>query len=136
MTKKEPALCPFSKPIIGQWCQCEHARLSDRCAGKMLCRRKDELLPSCQALVELLKQNSRFVIGITDEGMELTHAQTMKIRCGGLQGMQRLLQPGSGEPPKVRDIIAVTEKNYESLENFPFSDIIPDIQVFTHRKKI
>lgn len=132
MTNK--VLCPFSKPIIGNWCQCEYANLEERCSGKMSCIRAADLLPVCQNLVSVLKKNSCFVLGISDSDIELTHAQLMKIRCGGLLGMRRVLKAGE-HLPDVVDIINQTELQFGSLTDFPFSEIMPDIKAFSHRVK-
>jgi len=127
-------ICPFSKPIIGGWCQCEHANLAERCSGKMGCKKGTENLQQCYQLVDLLKLKSRFVLGLDDQNRQLTHAQAMKIRCGGIRGMQRVL----GFDDSVADIPWVIERTkacYTSLSNFPFSDIMPDIKAFNHRLK-
>lgn len=127
-------ICPFSKPIIGGWCQCEHANLAERCSGKMGCKKGAENLQQCQQMVDLLKVKSRFVLGLGDEKTELTHAQLMKIRCGGMRGMQRVL--GFDDPvADIPWIIEQANRRYTSLAEFPFSEIMPDIKAFNHRKK-
>jgi len=57
-------LCPFSKPIIGNWCQCKLANLEERCAGKMICKQSDEHLATCHELVNIFKEKSRFVLAL------------------------------------------------------------------------
>ena len=129
------SLCPFSKPIIGNWCQCPYASLADRCSGKMFCTHAADFQESCDALVEILKEKSRFVLGLGRDNSELTHAQLMKIRCGGLLGMQRVLKMETGAPPAVREVLAAAESQYDDVSRFPFSDIVRDIKAFRHRKK-
>ena len=132
---KEGTLCPFSKPIVGRWCRCVHARVSDRCAGKMICTRTTEYRASCVALADLLRERSRFVLGSRNEDSELTHAQSMKIRCGGLLGMQRVLGLDTVVAPSVLEVIAAIRARYADLAGFPFNEIVKDIQAFSHRKK-
>lgn len=84
----------------------------------------------------MFKQHSRFVLGLASEDAPLTHAQSMRIRCGGLLGMQRLLQPTVADRPCVRDMIAGAEQRFGQLSAFPFNDIIRDISRFSHRKKL
>ena len=127
-------LCPFSKPIIGNWCQCQHANLAERCAGKMVCKQADKYLTECRSLVEIFKEKSRFVLGINQQQNELTHMQLMKIRCGGLRGMQRVLSNNSNIP-NVLDIMRISTEHYGSVNEFPFNEIIRDIKAFSHRKK-
>ena len=108
--------------------------MDERCAGKMTCLKADEYLPGCYDLVDIFKEKSRFVLGLSQHDEELTHMQLMKIRCGGLIGMQKLLQHNISEVPDVLDIMQQAKLAFGSLEEFPFSDIVREIKMFTHRK--
>lgn len=132
--KNSYEICPFSKPILGKWCHCPHAKLADRCSGKMSCTRLDDLQESCLELDEAFKENTRFILGVKSENVELTHAHLMKIRCGGLLGMQRVLNIDSNQPLNVRDVIDKTIEDYGNIENFPYNEIVQDIKNFKHRK--
>lgn len=127
-------LCPFSKSIIGKWCHCPHAKLADRCSGKMTCTRLDDLQETCFELDDAFKVNTRFILGIKSENDELTHAHLMKIRCGGLLGLQRVLNIESGRLVNVRDVIDKIIKDYSSIAGFPYNKIVQDIKDFKYRK--
>jgi len=131
----ETRLCPFSKPLIGQWCQCAYASLAERCSGKMVCSQSERYLDSCSRLVDLFRDNARFVLGLGEHENQLTHTQLMKIRCGGLRGMQRIMQLSTQAAPVVRDVIEAAEQQYGSIAAFPFNEIVQDIRVFSHRNK-
>jgi hypothetical protein len=128
-------LCPFSKPILGHWCQCRFAQLAERCSGKMTCTHPSGHQETCLHLTELLKKNARFSLSLSNTDDQISHAQAMKIKCGGLLGMQRILEPGTDAPPSVVDIIATARERYGSLEDFPFGEIIRDIAGFNHRSR-
>ena len=131
----DPLLCPFSKPIIGHWCACPHARLAERCSGKMACDNAADLRPDCIELVSLLRRHSRFVLGLAEDISPLSHAQSMKIRCGGLLGMQRVLQASAEKLPSVPELIAESRRRYGQLSAFPCNEIARDIREFSHRSK-
>lgn len=99
----------------------------------MTCLQADQYIASCYELVELFREKSRFVLGISHQDEELTHQQLMKIRCGGLLGMQRLLSE-TDTPPDVRQMIQLAEQAYGDVGEFPFSEIVRDIKAFSHRK--
>lgn len=126
-------LCPFSKPILGKWCQCSHARLAERCSGKMICSQAQEYRQSCMELDELLKTNSRFIFGQSSQQVELTHAQLMKIRCGGLTAMQKVLGLNSAKPLDILDLIQSTRQQFQDMTEFPYNEIVRDIKEFKHR---
>lgn len=132
--KTNPELCPFSKPILGKWCSCPHSKLADRCSGKMSCTRMDDLKQSCHELDRAFKTNMRFILGVINKDDELTHAQLMKIRCGGLEGMKRVLGIDTQQPVNIRDVIEQTRANYGEIESFVFNEIVQDIKKFKHRK--
>jgi len=128
-------LCPFSKPIIGGWCQCQHANMDERCAGKMTCLKADRYIAECYELVDLFREKSRFVLGLSTNENELTHMQLMKIRCGGLIGMQNILRKNSDQVPDVLVMMQLADERFGSVSAFPFNEIVRDIKMFTHRKK-
>ncbi|MDH5184149.1 MAG: hypothetical protein OEX12_09695 [Gammaproteobacteria bacterium] len=101
----------------------------------MSCTKDAELRSGCEELVDLFKAKAHFVLSMSSIDEELTHAQMMKIRCGGLLGMQRVLHMDSDDVPVVRDLMAAAEASYGSVLEFPFSEIMPDIQCFNHRRK-
>ena len=129
-------LCPFSKPIIGEWCRCQYARLSDRCAGKMHCQHPDNHLEKCHQLVTQLENNTRFILKLSNNDNPLTHQQYMKIKCGGMEGMQRVLKQELDKLPSVTDISAQIIQQYGSLTDFPYAEIVRDIADFSHRKSL
>ena len=131
----EEKLCAFSKPILGDWCRCSQARLAEHCSGKMNCGADTSVWRECENLSQILRQNSRFVFGLSQLENNLTHQQMMKIRCGGLLGMQKVLGKYNGEPFVVREIVGDTFMRYGRLENFPYSEIMPFIKAFSLREK-
>jgi len=126
-------LCPFSKPILGKWCHCSHARMAERCSGKMICSQAQDYRISCLKLDKLLKTNSRFIFGISSQQVELTHAKLMKIRCGGLTAMQKVLGINSGQPVDILDVIQSTQQQFRDTAEFPYNEIIRDIKEFKLR---
>jgi len=128
-------LCPFSKPIISFWCDCPHASLMERCSGKMACNHSSDMFDSCNNLVTILKEHSSFIVGLNKQQTEITHAQAMKIRCGGILGMQRVMKIKIGSVPVITEILTSCKQHYGEFKNFPFNEIVQDIKNFSHRKK-
>jgi len=101
----------------------------------MACHYENKFHQSCQNLANILKDHSSFILGFNKDETELTHAQTMKIRCGGLLGMQRIMNIEVNSPPVIPDIISVSHILYGDALQFPFNKIMQDIKKFSHRKK-
>ena len=100
----------------------------------MTCTRIDDLHESCLTLDVAFKNNTRFILGVKNNSDELTHAQLMKIRCGGLIGMTKVLNIDNDECISIRSIIDKITIDYSSIEGFPFDRIVQDIKKFKHRK--
>ena len=126
-------LCPFSKPIIGKWCACPHAEVAELCSGKLVCTRDEDLKDSCIELDNQFRVNTRFILGTKSDEEKLTHAKLMKIRCGSLLGMQRVLEMDINKAVDIRGVIDKTIEIYGSLSSFPYSEIVQDIKQFKHR---
>jgi len=135
VSTNDQKLCPFSKPIISFWCDCPHASLMEHCSGKMACNHNSTVYKSCNEIVDILKDHSSFIVGQSKQYTELTHAHSMKIRCGGILGMQRVMKINIGSVPVITEILAACTLRYGNFSNFPYSEIIQDIKVFNHRKK-
>ncbi len=105
------------------------------CSGKMNCTNDATAYESCRYLVARLKDHASFIVGFNKNDTELTHSQSMKIRCGGLLGMHRLLHMKSNTTPVIPDVITLAKQHYNDVDNFPYSEIIQDIKTFNHRKK-
>jgi len=100
----------------------------------MHCFQPEKHLPVCQQLVAQLENNSRFILGVSDTDEVLTHQQYMKIKCGGIQGMHRVLNRNHEELPAVTDITDQIIERYGALSKFPYNEIVRDIASFSHRK--
>jgi len=100
----------------------------------MQCNAESKFYDSCLNLSEALKSNASFIIGSSQDD-ELTHAQSMKIRCGGILGMQRVMNIEAHTTPVIPDIIAVANMLHGDIKNFPFNEIVQDIKEFSNRKK-
>lgn len=100
----------------------------------MVCTQVDERRDTCLQLVQLLKENARFTLNLSNTDAQINHAQAMKIKCGGILGMQRILESDSEASPSIVDIIEQAQKRFGSIDAFPYGDIIRDISGFSHRK--
>lgn len=127
-------LCPFSKVIAARIATCPHARQVDRCSAKMTCLAAKNWLPVCSRLDEHLKTNGRFIVKLGHDEKQMTHQQSLKIRAGGIIGIQRVLNLADTET-SIPALIELVNKHYLSLENFPYELIVDDIKSFSVRPK-
>lgn len=125
--------CPFGKAILTRCCACS-------LAGKRAIAEREAVIctsptahEQCERLYDLLYDNSQFALKRIHPDAPLTHAQNMKIQCGGLHGLQ-LLQDGSELVADVAALVWAVQQAFGDLEKLPFSTIIQSVSAFQARK--
>lgn len=108
----------------------------------------------CQQLICAIREKCNFALHTTGTGSRpLAHAKEIKVQCGGLSGLERLVNanqkdgqsllqmPDEKETsslPNVQDIsqtIKMTLQQYLSVEQLPWPQIVQAVTQFSGRKK-
>lgn len=128
--------CVFEKAINARRCSCslsQRFNLADRegvsCTDQSGCNR-------CKQLLELMRNNARFALQMTNVPGPLPHAKEVKVQIGGMLGLQKLLQPELKDDDRVHDINGLAEtalQQYHSLDKLPYSEIVKSIVNFEGR---
>ena len=125
--------CPFGKAILARCCACS---LSGRRAiaerETVICTQAP-VHEQCEKLYGLLYDNSQFALRRIHPDAPLTHAQNMKIQCGGLRGLQ-LVQDASEQVLDVAALVQAVQQTFNDLAELPFSTIIQSVSAFQARK--
>jgi len=121
-----PHPCAFGKAILARRCACPLARkhhIAER--ESMLCTDANAHA-SCLELHDLLRHHSAFALKHIHDEQPFTHAQEMKVQCGGLLGLQRALD-GSEEIVDVAALVEAARQKYGSVEELPYALIIRSV---------
>lgn len=90
----------------------------------------------CRDFHARLRANSMFTLKLPDPTQRLPHALEMKLQCGGLRGLQRvLLETVPAEPPEAHALIELAQERYGRLEEAPYSRIIQGVAAWTGRRR-
>lgn len=125
--------CPFGKAILARCCACELAQQRAIAERETVHCAQQAQREQCHALHGWLQRNSMFALRRIDPAQPLTHAQHMKIQCGGLHGLQREFD----EAEEVRDVAALVAaacQRFGSLEQWPSARIVQAIAAFRLRQ--
>jgi len=87
----------------------------------------------CIELVLLLKKNARFALKLAKHTPVLTHGQEMKLKCGGLQAIQELLNKPADEND-VHQLIEDVLAKYSKLTELPFPEIMRVVSEYRLRR--
>lgn len=125
--------CPFARTIISTHNGCTHS--TRYCVGERVSAACASSLASvdCTSLAQLLRENARFALGVTDTAGRLTFGKELKILYGGLAGLQELVSTGSVVSDKVSDIHALVVsvlQQYGTLQDIPYQHIVKNISAY------
>ena len=129
--------CVFEKAVLTRRCHCScSARfyLADR---EGISCKAGQANARCQQLLQLMRENARFALKLTETGDGLPHAKEIKVQNGGLLGLQAILQADAPRDSVV-DIAALTVQGIEtfgSIPQFPFQEIVKSITRFEGRRR-
>jgi hypothetical protein len=128
--------CEFEKALTNNKAKCSYSRhfcLADR--EGYACK-SSELSANCRKLLEMLRENSRFILKMQQSSNQLPHNMEIRVQVGGLNGIQTLLTPEQRDK-KIEDIFDLVEQaeiEYGSLEKLPYSRIVQSISSYQGRK--
>jgi len=130
--------CLFEKGILANQCNCPQAsrfylaeRIGVNCGY-------DEGQTQCNELLELLLHQARFTLKSTHELRALPHAKAIRLQVGGLRGLHSSLYPGEEVPIIIDDVfqlIRLAKKEFQSLEQLPFQEIIKQMAAYQGRSR-
>jgi hypothetical protein len=125
--------CPFARTIISTQNGCTHS--TRYCVGERVSAACDSFAASadCVALAQLLRQNARFALGVTDTAGLLSFGKELKILYGGLAGLQQLVSTATVASDRVSDIHALVvdaRRAYGTLQDIPYQHIVKNISAY------
>jgi hypothetical protein len=129
----ENIFCPFARTIISTQNGCTHS--TRYCVGERVSAACDSAAAStdCVSLAQLLRENARFALGVTDTTGSLTFGKELKILYGGLAGLQELVSTGGVASDRVDDIHSLVidaRRQYGTLQDIPYQHIVKKISAY------
>ncbi len=123
--------CPFEKSLLTHCVACAKAEKRNIAEREAVSCNSAEAFDRCISLRDLLRHNFTFALGKSHIEGALPHAQEMRMQCGGLRGLQFVLD-GSDEVADVAALLARARQRFGELEDIPFSEIVRFVK--THYK--
>lgn len=126
--------CPFERAIQSTVFGCTQSR-------KTFVGEKENVICSnlnarqdCVTLVGQLKKNARFALQLNAPSGLLTHGQEMKLKSGGLQGLQAL--PCSGQSSDVHELLTRAIEEFGNIEQLPYTELVKAISRYKLRRSL
>lgn len=128
--------CVFEKAINARRCTCDLSQrfnLADR--EGVSCTSETGAI-RCRQLLDVLRDNARFALQMTNVPGPLPHAKEVKVQIGGLLGLQKTLHPEMVSDNLAHNINGLVEtalQQFNSFDNLPYSEIVKSIVNFEGR---
>lgn len=143
-----PTRCYFEKLLLLRYGNCEQAKKLFLAEREAFACNSEQAQQRCLQLLEKLRSNARFSLGITQVDGQLPHAKEIKVQVGGLFGIQQLLNNKNLTETKVlldddakfgeqaqkhAPIINIYEtineavKLYKELDGIPYNEVVKTI---------
>jgi hypothetical protein len=123
LTSAIPRYCPFEKTILTHCAACSKAEKHNIAEREVVACSSAVAHEHCIALRDLLRHNFTFALGKLHIDGPLPHAQEMRMQCGGLRGIQFLLD-GNDEVHDIAELLKMAQQRYDGLEELPYSQIV------------
>jgi hypothetical protein len=115
--------CAFEKAVLAACVACERSDRIQIAEREAVTCRNASSHSRCQALHDLLRHAFSFALGTLHDDTALPHAQEMRVQCGGLKGLQQVLN-GSAEVANVDGLLGQAVLQCGELAEIPYSEVV------------
>jgi len=126
--------CVFEKALLSRCAVCQLAASHALAERETIACSSPLARADCGQLSGLLREKSAFALRLTNTQRILPHAMVMKIQCGGLQGLQQVLD-AEAPAADVRRLVLLAREKFGELAALPFSEIVKGVAAFQLRKR-
>ena len=121
--------CAFEKSALINQCNCSKSErfcIAEREGVHCL---SVEGQARCLDALSILRDHATFALRELTEG-KLPHGKAMRVQIGGMRGLNKLLNGEDTQVPDVDAILQAAIQRWGSLEQLPFSEIMPSIAAY------
>lgn len=130
--------CPFEKAILTNCCNCEKSiriLIGSREAGGCTERLAQQ---QCLEFLNCLHHVATFAVGHTRIDSPLPHGKEVRIQCGGLIGLQQILDKTETVTTKAENVYNLIKgalAKFRKLQNIPFDKLIRSVASYQYRPR-
>lgn len=115
--------CAFEKAVLARCVACERSERIQIAEREAVACRNAASLARCAALHDHLRHGFSFALGTVHDDTVLPHAQEMRVQCGGLKGLQQVLND-SAEVENVDGVLLQAMQQWGELAEIPWSEVV------------
>ncbi len=123
--------CVFEKALRARCASCEVAARHALAEREAIACSSPVARTNCDTLLAMLRERSAFALKLP-AGAPLPHAMTMKLQCGGLRGLQQVLDVDESD---VHRLVVAARERHDGLAHLPWPAIVAAVQSWQGRRR-
>ena len=128
--------CSFSATLITEEYSCEQAQFVTRRGGPDIACGSESGSKNCAQVYTRFKDVGLPAFEAQDDLLKTAASIYNKIQFGGLKGLSNLLyEDNNNEVSNIFQLIQTAEKNYASLKNIPYTDLVDSMKAYKIKRK-
>ena len=130
--------CPYEKSILTNQARCSLAERFCIAEREGVHCGSDQARQDCLALLELLRQQSRFALKAREVERKLPHGKAMRVQVGGLRGIHLALNPGDPIPRVIDDIhglLKAAKACFGGFADLPLQRVVQQVAAYQGRPR-
>jgi hypothetical protein len=119
--------CVFKAALMVGGFGCRNGRSVTRREGPDVACAEADAHGRCNELLSAMKAAALPAFGVEDDPLSMPHSVMVKIECGGLLALSRLLSPGGGAGATIEDVAALVDRTlagYGDARQLPYGDMV------------
>ncbi len=125
--------CAFSHPLMVGEFRCANGQPIVRRGGPGVGCGSESAHRRCARLFDNLKSESLTALGLQDDPLSLPHSILVKIQCGGLTGIARMLERRSGDD--VAAMLDAAELQFQGIDAVPVHQLVEEISAYRVKRR-
>lgn len=130
-TQHNPLPCVFQGALLARHAVCELVQRRSLAERETLACPSAPAHLNCETLERLFVERATFPLKLRP-GAPLTHATVMRLHCGGIQGLQQVLEADQAD---VHRLVGQAQEVHGSLSDLPWPEIVAKIVAWQARRR-
>lgn len=115
--------CAFEKALLARCVTCDCAARIQIAEREAVTCSNAASLSRCSSLHDHLRHSFAFALGKPRDDTPLPHAQELRVQCGGLRGLQQVMQ-GECEVGNVDALLENVAQKWGEAAEVPYSEVV------------
>jgi len=130
--------CVFERGILVRCIHCEQAQRLYIAEREAVACRSSAAHVDCETLIGLLRKNARFVLRQARVDQPLAHAKEVRVQCGGIQGLEQVLNKEQDlglTSDNIYALVREARSRFDTLQRIPLQEVVKCIASHQSRRR-